>query len=1194
MLRELVALILATIGTVTVAVHAQETYLEGHVTSQDGKELPDAEFIAVNQRTARSLTGLTDAEGTVILHLPVGTYRLEVVAQDFHPTHIDDVELHVAIPSRVDIPLEPCTHKDCEPITVSFSETQATINTSNAELTTLVNRRQVLELPLNGRNPIQLASLQAGVVTNTTLTEAVINGLRGTYNNITQDGINIQDSFLRTEGLRAVTAPSVENVLEFSMVTQNSAVNSGLGVSQISLVTPSGANNYHGSAFYFHRNTVFNANSFFNNAVGLDREVLLRHQFGARLGGPILRDKLFFFGYYEGTQEAQETSLLRSVLTQSAREGLFRYQSQNSGEPEEINLFTFTPMDVDPVMKELLNRTPLPNASFGDLLNTAGFRFNSRRPRTVDLGGLRLDYTLGPHDRLAATYSQAGIGLPRGFQNVGFGEDIGERFPGLEGGGHESVRRFGALAWHTDLGFSVSNNLRWGVQRSVLTSFNRENAFVSVDGRKFQVNFPLVENPIQNFLEVQRKTLLYELGDNVTWSRQGHNLHFGGHFRHARSALRDSHGTLPVLTLGFGRGTANPLASGDALFPGGVSTADRQRATDLLSLLTGVRDSFGQTFTANSRTSGLAATEKMRALRQRFLSFYAGDRWRLRQNLTLNLGLRWEWHTTPTETGGLALLPVGGLESLRNPFAMIDFAGEGTGRRLFDDDLNNFAPQVGLAWDPFGDGRTVVRAGYRVSYVIDNSLSAVFGAVDANPGLSVNQRAANLSGTVSSEGVPPVEAPLFQVPRTLPDQLALSPFNGLFTIDPNFRTPYVQQWTMGLSRQIFRDTTLEVRYVGNHAVKLGRAIDLNQPDFLSNGFLEDFQRARVNLERTGNPFLGQALEIFPLLADRGQTLLLDPAVQEMLDRGEIGELLFFMFQNQEQVFGTGGVGIPAAISRQSFFPNYNALFTSFLGNNSFSTYHGFQAEVRRRLSQGLYWQANYTFSKVLTDFSGSADNLAPLLDIRQPELDRRRANFDVSHVFNGNFLWELPLSQADDDVIAKILTGWQVSGIVRWQSGPPISIISGRGTFARRENSLNNTIITDLTQAELKKNTGEFRLPNGAPVLFGPLLIQGDGGPNRDLLRNPEAGQVGTLGLTPVAGPGLFNFDLSLIKRIRVHEELGLEFRAEFFNFFNNVNWRVPRNPLGEAVQNINDVNFARILDTFDPRIIQFALKLEF
>ena len=1173
--------------------------------SEDGGRVDSAEFRAMNQeRTEQITSGLTNRHGIVSLRLPVGEYTVTIRAGGYRTVEIKDVSLHVAIPARVNVTLR-VGDPDQVAESVPASETQSVINTSSAELDTLVDRRQILDLPLNGRNPLELSGLQAGVTTNSTLSQATINGLRGSYNDLVQDGVNIQNHFDRSEGLFGVTEPLVENTLEFSIVTQNSGADRGFGASQIRLVTPSGGNDYHGSVFYFHRNKALNANSFFNNASGLSRPDLRRNQFGGQIGGAIVENKLFFYGYYEGTREVREPSLtsstLRSVLTGSARDGIFRYgqdqaescdlADQNTVGACSVNLYSFTPLSLDSTIeKHILNSMPLPNDfSVGDGLNTAGFRFASSRPRQVDLWGLRLDFALSRSHSLEGVFSQFDLRLPKGLQNaVDPNRDIGERFPGLPGGGRDSVRRMGALTWNANLGRALTNEVRWGWQRSSFDSFAREQSI-----NDLQLELPLVDNPLQNLLAQRQKNTSYEYAEHLSWHPGGHNVRFGAELRSVSTLLGDDNGTIPSLRLGFGR--ANPLARGEALFPGEISLRERERASELLALLTGVLDSATQTFNINSPTASafVAGEGAERRLRQRFLSFYGTDSYRLGVNLTLNLGLRWEWHTVPTEGQGLALLPVGGLEALSRPDALLDWAGGESGRSFFGNDLNNLAPTIGLAWDPFGDGRTSLRAGYTVSYVVDNSLPAVKKALDSNPGWTATKRVSNLTGTVnlSRDNVLPLEIPTFKIPRTLPDQLRLNPLNGLFAIDPEFRTPYVQQWNLSLSRQVFPGTIFEVRYVGNRGVGLARAIDLNQSDSVSNGFLEDFKRAQFNLERTGNPYQGLSLQIFPLLSNRGQTLLFDPRVQDLLRTGELGELLFLMFENQRSVFGESGAGAPSVLGPEFFYPNPNALFTSFLGNNSFSSYHSLQTELRRRFSRGMSFQGNYTFSKVLTDFSGTPDNLSPLLDVSRLNLERRRASFDVNHSFAGNFLWELPVGPgrryaSSRGPLGRILEGWQMSSIIHWRSGPPISIISGRGTFVRRDYSQGNSVDTTLSHSELRSMTGDFRDPNGNPLLFDTRLVES--------LHHPEVGQVGTLGLTPLSGPSYANVDMSLIKRTRLGENTEVEVHVEFFNLLNHVNWQVSRNQPGEAVQKIGDVNFGRISDTFDPRIVQLALKLNF
>ena len=241
-----------------------------------------------------------------------------------------------------------------------------------------------------------------------------------------------------------------------------------------------------------------------------------------------------------------------------------------------------------------------------------------------------------------------------------------------------------------------------------------------------------------------------------------------------------------------------------------------------------------------STTSGFVkGAEQRRNLIYDDYSAYGTDTWRFRPNFTLNLGMRYEYITPTRESKGLGLMPVGGLEVLSNPNVLIDVAGGGAGTRPFyKADKNNFAPNFSFSWDPFRDGKTAVRGGYSISFVIDSLINMTENAVvNGNQGLTATSSPNNLSGTVSGGGLVPLTTPTVKIPRTLDDQLTLSQFPTLFTIDPNLKTPYVQQWTLGIEHEIMANTAVEVRYVGNRGTKLLRGNDLNQVRIFENGFL---------------------------------------------------------------------------------------------------------------------------------------------------------------------------------------------------------------------------------------------------------------------------------------------------------------------------------------------------------------------
>ncbi|HZS03447.1 MAG TPA: TonB-dependent receptor [Blastocatellia bacterium] len=1188
--------------------------VSGTVKDSTGAVVPDTKVVLRDTATRREITVVTNHEGQfVFANVTAGNYEITAEKASFRKADLRDITVNVGVPATVNIELQPGTI--AEIVTTTATDSQAVVNTENAELQTTVLSRQINDLPLNGRNPLDLANLQAGVNQSGDNREASVNGLRGTFTNLTWDGININDNFIRTDTFFGVAAPSVVSVSEFTLTTQNGGPTDGLGVAQVKLITPRGSTQFHGSLFEFHRNDALDANSFFNNATGVPKEKLIRNQYGFNLGGPIKlpkkvfgpvgfdTDKLFFFTYYEGTKERTQASVLRTVLTQPARQGSFTYRRADNGQLQTVNLLALAGARgvVDPIAKRLIDLTPLPNdLASGDLANTpgaaassnvAGYRFNTGSGTDQNLWGFRVDYDATAKHRFEATFSRFDFNLPNDPFNA-----IEEPFPGLPGGGQKSTRPRGSFAWNWTPTTNLNNELRGGFNNYDVRFFTREPF---ADG--FRVTFPLITDPVQNTLPQGRKATNYEIFDNVNWVKGRHQVRFGGSYRRVYTEPFDFVGTIPLYTIGFnGVGLSSPLRRNATSFPGGISTDDFSRATNILEILTAPVSQADQTFNVASRTSGFTSgAESRQRLSYHTISGYAGDTWRARSNFTFNAGVRYEYISVPTEQRGLALLPRGGLGALRDPNAVLDFAGSGTGRAFFNDDLNNFAPSVSFSWDPFGHGKMAIRAGYSISYVIDNNITTVLNAITAGDGLATAVTIDDVAGTLSGRGRVTIPAPQFKVPRTISENLAINSQTALFTIDPKLRTPYVQQWNLSIERQILPDTIFEVRYVGNRGTKLTRGVDINQLRIFDNGFLADFQRAQRNLAAHGDPTVGETLQIFPKLGDfsdfgLGIALLDDPGVRSLIAQGQVGELARFYVVNRD-FFLDPNNGFGVQLTPGFFLPaNPNTFVADYIGNGSYSTYHGLQAEIRRRLSHGFYFQANYTYSKAFTDSEGGQTNFAGLLDLNKGlAVEKQRISNDITHVFKANGVYELPFGPGKrflgaGGVSGKVFGGWSLNGIWRWQSGEPVSIVSQRGTVNRAARSTKNTVDTTLPVSDLQNKTGLFKDAQGRPILFDPSLIGSDGRANSQFFKNPEAGRLGTLHLTPVSGPNFFNVDLSLIKRTAITESVNVEFRADAFNVFNNVNFNI------DQVQNINSTSFGRITSTFDPRIFQFALKLNF
>lgn len=1224
--------------TFNASAQTVNTTVTGVVKDTAGAVIPGAKVTLTDAATKLSVNTTANGEGFYLFNdVRSGYYTVAAEASGFKKTEVREVKVDVGAPATVNIALE--AGQIAEVITTTASESQSLVNTENAELNVTVFQKQINDLPLNGRNPVQLASLQAGVATNSTTRSATINGMRGSFNNITWDGINIQENYLRgasNSGLFAQAGPSVVGVAEFTIVTQNAGAADGTGAAQVKLVTPRGSTDFHGQLFEFHRNDAIDANSFFNNAAGLDKEKLIQNQFGFGVGGPVKlpkkifgplgfdTSKLFFYAYDEETREAETSGFTRTVLYPAARQGNYTYRRSDNGQLQTVNLLSLTGRQIDPRIQNLLAQTPSPNdpaAASGDRINTGGFRFNTPSGSTERLWGFRVDYNHSERHRFEAIYSNDAINTPNDT-----GNDIGEPFPGLPGAGQFPRRQRWSFAWNWTISPSINNEVRGGTYR-------QKSRFINT--REFPEGYLLtfpsigstVTNPTRNTQNSGRDGNITELSDNASWARGSHFVRFGGNFRHVQITPFSFGGILPAYTIGFGSGNINPLNSGSAAqFPGGIAANDFTSASNLLALLTGALTTATQTFNVTDANSGyVAGAPQRRDLRYHALGFYGGDTWRLRQNLTFNVGLRYDYYSPAREVNGLGLLPRGGIEALYDPNLVLEQAGGGKGTRPFyNPDRNNFAPNFSFSWDPFKNGKTAIRGGYSISYVIDSLIqTAENAAIDGNDGLTSVVTVPSINATVSGS-LPAVNTPQFKVPRTLKDQQTINQSPTVFSIDPNLRTPYVQQWNLGVSHEILPDTVLEVRYVGNHGVKLTRGIDINQVVIFGNGFLDDFKRAQGNLLASEaenarqaaagvpanqrvviSPDFNQAvpgsqrLTIFPQVGRRGfyttaTGATLNATIVNLIRQGQVGELVN-TYTASRSIYLTPGTN--GAVLSPAFFLRANSAAgnVDIIGNGSFSNYNALQAEIRRRLKHGVYLQANYTWSKGFTDFDGSDSNFSALLDLdKGVALEKKRIANDITHIFKANGIYELPFGPdkrwLSSGVASRALGGWQINAIFEARTGRPISFTSNRGTVNRQGRSARNTVITSLSREQLQELTGLFfDSTTGRPLFVNPSLIGADGRANTQMLQNPSAGQYGTLQLTPVSGPGYWNVDLSLIKRTRIRESWNLEFRAEAFNAFNHTNFFV-----SAENNDINSTSFGRLRSTFDPRILQFALKLNF
>jgi Carboxypeptidase regulatory-like domain/TonB dependent receptor len=1210
-----IALFLTCFGLI---LQAQDTgWITGSVSDPTGAAVPKATVnLLLHGGTKPVAATMTTAQGLFTLQTlrPV-YYDLTVDAPGFQQYKLENVKVDASRPT--DLPgIKMILAAAASSVNVTAG--LETVQTTSPAISTTMTAEQIERLPVGDRNPLAFISTQAGVSPgNANGYETDINGQRSSFSNVTLDGINIQDNYIRTGGLDFVpNEPLLSQIQEFTIITSNQGAGSSGGASQVNFTTPSGTNQYHGYALWQNRNNDFAANDFFDNQEGNPLPRLNLNQVATNVGGPIKKDKLFFYAAYELYRNRSQYSADQTILTSSARQGIFSYLNP-AGQVQQVNVLATEGLTMDPVMSALLAQVPGPqfinnfrvgDSQPGQLLNTAGYGFLVRDNQERDNATGKLDYYITPKNSLTATYAWNRDKDDRPDIGVGYSST-----PPIQS---NDARNLLAVAWRTNPGSNFTNEVRAGMNIAPAT-FGYTGSGPGpyfIGGMIYSTPDPLAAASV---LAQGRNTRTYSIQDNATWTHGRHTLKFGAFYQGVYVRTYDYTGTVPSYNVGISstNQTQNLLSS--SYLPG-ASLLDLSNANLLLASLAGLLDNDNTTFNVNSRTSGfVAGAPYLRHFTYNNLAFYGQDEWKILPRLTLTGSLRWDYYSPVNERDALEFEPVltGTPEqTLLNPNAQLNFAGNSVGRPFYNKDLNNFAPSVGLAWDPFGHGTTSVRAGYGISYVTDEAIQVAETFTGTNPGLASYIANYNLSGFMG-QGLPGIPAPPFQAPLSFASgyQQNSEVYYGM--VNPNLRTPYVQEWNLNIQHEI-KNTIIEARYVGNHAVKLLRGFDYNQEQIPAN-FMTDFLKAQQNgfLAQAANPAGGfnpaynrnipgsQPLPVFNNIGGPGQGgFLSNGTIQSDIQTGQVADLGALYQVNGLLGPGTSDPGL-------SFFPNPNALGSTYLTNFSNSTYNSLQLEARHRFANGLEFQANYSFEKWLSDAAGVYQNrFEPFMDINNTAIERARTPTDLTHQFKANYSYDLPFGEGHrihGRFWDKIIGGWMTSGNITWTSGNPFSIYSGLGTFLSAGlgspqvagDSINNEAIALETMSQLN-NQIQFRMTGNGPYIVPASATGFDGRgvapPGQaafagQLFYNPGPGQLGTLQKRVFDGPPIFDMDAKLAKTIKVKERVSMRLFIEALNVFNHPNYFV-------GDQDINSQQFGKVTSTasYLPRQIQLGLKIAF
>ena len=1129
----------------------------GTIKDEKGAVIVGAEITAVSKTTGeeRNVTTGKDGNYSVALLRP-GEYRMKASANGFKSLVFDRVGVTITETTTVNVELQ-VAEINVDPVSVLFAPF---VKSEGPQLGRVVNSRAVSELPLATRNFTQILALSPGTSVvlpdNTALgrnsQNVSVNGARVTQNNFELNGVDANNINNNAAALLAVPAP--ETIQEFTVQTSLYDATFGRGGGgSVQAITRSGGNEFHGEAYEYFRHDALNANNPFLKAAGVKRPTLERNVFGGTFGGPIKSDRAFFFASYQGTREQNGAS------TNSLSSSIFVAPGLTNDRSPQTLLATFRPRlpngtlatAINPVALALLNAR-LPDGQFVIPTPLADGRYSGSAISTYreDQFNANIDYRIGERNWLAAKFFFANApqfsALPNGGANVpGFGADL------------KQDNRL--LALHDTHSFSSTtvNEARVGY------NFIRGDSF----GR----------NPIRDSeLGIRRTNAAAYPGLGVIriGAAGTSAISIGNSGANVDTESTQTSTTLADV-LSINRGEHSFRLGGEILFyQNRITTNNNRRGQVIFQTFNNFLLGLGNNSTYGD---GIGA----RTIRASDYSLFFQDDWKLSPKLTLNLGIRYELDLPPYEKHGAlstfdpALYqprmvvdgsgnpvgpPLGGFVQPGNVIPQYDLLDvPNVGKRVLHSvDPNNFAPRIGFAYSPLESGRVVLRGGYGIFYSRSSLIYLIVG-VNAPPLYAIRRSAVGANVPFAD---PFVALPSQEQFPTFVQGVALA--GQVF--DRNLRTPYIEQYNAGVQYELSRNLLFEAAFVGTRGLNLIRSVGINQARLASP------QRPIIN-------------------AVNGRVITTNTP-----DAANVS--LRAPYQ---------GVEVGGFLQIQS---------------TAQSTYNSLQLSLTQRLSQGLQFLAAYTYGRSIDNSSGtnggSADAVRDTAIVLGNQLDNRAnrglSDFDRTHRFVLSYLWDLPRPAfAKRSTAGRLLfSNWQVAGIVTAMSGLPIDITDGGAGAFYGLNGGNNALARPSWAPGATTQTATSNVPPGyffnpfafvRPVVQNGQLIPSSNG---TAIANALGTDIGNVGRNVLRGPRQTNVDFSIIKRFPIAESRNIEFRAEFFNLFNHVNFDNPISNLNAITSSggsidantgriINPGDFGRILATSNnPRLVEFAVKFSF
>ena len=1146
--------------------------LDGTVTDNGGAVVPAAVVEVLNISQQQTYKAVTDEKGYwAIPSLGSGTYRVSVSHPGFKTEVVGNVKLDAGVPATVNVTLQVGALTE----TIEVSSGAEVLQADTATVASTLQGTQIHDLPFTSHNATDLIATQPGTQTAQGVRYSLIDGLPQSTINITLDGINIQDNTNKsTDGVFNNVQARTEAIEEMTMSTAAAGADStGEGSAQIKFVTRAGTNTWHGGVFETNRNDFFEANYYFNSVNGLKRDYMNLNEWGYRLGGPVKKNKLFFFTTFEFFFLPQ-TFLTsgQEWLTPQASSGVFTYKD-SSGVVRNVNLYTLAaqsgyPSNPDPTLAKTYSLIQQLTASGGTLSNRIttnndynrnNFAFPNKATNNRKFETTRLDYNLSEKHHLSGVWNyQINSRNPDGLNGTlailpGTGTVLGS--PDLQG--QYGINWTGTLTVRSSLTPRLTNEGTFGIQAGtdILGSGTTPDEFGLWRG--YEPSFAsYMTNPYLGGYQsyAPRSAPVDQLNDNLSYLRGSHLLNFGGSFTQV-GYWQGASNTSLVPQVAFGNASGDPDNTGTtsmftaANFPNSSPT-NLSDAANLYAILTGRVSSITSSAVLNEQTKTYGPNFTIDRDRLREFALYVQDAWRINSNLTLNMGVRWDKQNPFENLDGLytsvglqGLYGVSGVGNLFKPGTLDGTAPVFTpvqpGADSYQSRFGNFNPNLGvvyklphstgpLSWLT-GKGDAVLRGGFSIS-TIREGMGALAGVLSGNQGRSLSTSVdpinfpANFGpiGSVLFSGALPTRSPTTVDPN-FPNPLFPLPVQSGQSVEdynPNIKPEYVESWNFGFQRELDRNTVVEVRYVANHGVDLWRAINLNEVNIVESGFLQQFNIAANNLaiarqtSPTSTNFGNQGLagqQAIPMISTALGTTTDTTSATYML-QGQAGAMANAIATNATRMANLTKAGYPINLFQVNPLNGGNATEET---NGSASTYNSGQVEVRRRLSHGLQLQGSYSFSKSLTNDTN--------FTLRNIGGEKGLSPFDIRNQFKFTWIYQLPfgpgrpLLSGSHGFISRAFGGWQLSGVGRLQSGSVAQLNSGRDTFNQNDSGV---MLYNMTGKQLQNMMSIYKTSqiNASGVATGSVWYL-----PQSLVQNSLAAfQLGTATLNtsqPYIGP---------------------------------------------------------------------------